>query len=274
MHTDNSRHDALDPWLRHHLQRCKGAFRRFTLENLTLGTFCEILQPSKQNRLNDKAQQRKHMSNTQASESTTVTVKTTPKLVKAVKEIVNAQGVLEGKFQSGADACREAATSLGYDRKQASEMLKLAYTEAGQDISRKAPDISKILSLAYPASDEAATNLADAKAHNAKAPAAEKIGVNDQLKIARDKEGKTTVETILAERKAKADAKRGAQNGGAPRVGTASTPATLSKEDAQKALTSLYTQMRVTAKMSEEECEDMWAEIVTEFNDALEAPKK
>lgn len=209
--------------------------------------------------------------NTTETTTATVTIKVTPALVKSVKEICDLQSKLEGKFQAGADACREAAKSLGYDRKQAREMLTLAFKEAGQDVIRKAPDISKILSLAYPASDESAKALADAKAHNQSAAPDQKIGVNDQLRIARDKEGKTTVETILRERAEKKTGAREARPGGnanpANATGAKETPAQV-KERAIKAITHAYTELRATARMSEEEIDSAFAEIVAEFNSA------
>lgn len=206
--------------------------------------------------------------NTQATPAVTVTVTTTPALVKGVKEACDMQVKLENKFASLADLCRQAATAKGYDRKQSGDMVRLAYTEAGQDIKRKAPDISKILSLAYPA--EAAVNaLAEAKEHNESAAPSEKIGINDQLRIARDKEGKTTVATILQERK-EAAASRGAQNGGAPRVpGTTPAPATMTLDEWTKAFTTLYTQGRVLCKATEETLDDKIAAVVAEFNESI-----
>lgn len=205
--------------------------------------------------------------------SPTVIIQTTPGLLRSIKELCDAQLKIEGKFQAGADACRLAATSQGYSRQQAAQMLKLAYEEAGQDTKKKAPDISKILSLAYPASEESAKALADAKVHNLNAAPAEKIGVNDQLRIARDKTGATTATSILEERKEEAAAKtRGAQNGGAPRVPGSSpstTPSTFTKEEAHKQLMHIYTSIRTIGKMTEEQADTLIAEVVAEYNEAI-----
>lgn len=231
------------------------------------------------------------MSNT-ANATVTVTVSTTPKLTASIAALCDAQSTLEGKWTNAADTFRLEAASKGYTREHYSPMLEAAYTAAAEQmgkkakltgdaltayvsdfVTRKAPDRSKILSLAFPKSDKAVEALAEAKAHNATATGTQKIGVNDQLRIARDKEGTTTVATILAERaeKAAAGGKKGAQNGGAPRVGgttTTTTPSTFTRDQALEAFINTITSCRTIGKMSADDVDEIIAEAVAKFEEA------
>ena len=125
-------------------------------------------------------------------------IKTTTTLTNSIKSLLDLQNKLEGKWLATADTLRAEAEANNYDKDQAREMLALAFEQAKQDRKKKAPDISKILLLAYPKSEQTKDEIAKAREHNTTAPASKKIGVNQILEIAR---GNTTVEQILTERK-------------------------------------------------------------------------
>jgi hypothetical protein len=204
-----------------------------------------------------------NMSTTTATQTTPAVIVAPKALVAGIKELLSVQSKLEGKFHTLAEMARKAAHDLTYTEAQAREMITLAYQEAGQDITLKAPDISKIHRLAFPR-QAAIPNVAAAQEHNATAAPSDRIGVNDLLRIARDKEGQTTVQTILDERQSKRDSKARPQGNASPSASTASTASTtpskaLSPEDAQESLGNALAAAINTAKrngLSEEQITD------------------
>jgi hypothetical protein len=137
--------------------------------------------------------------NTEAKASVAVTV--TPKLLTALSEYVSAQTSLTGKFNALAETLRAEANRQGLDRDGANKLAQAAWIEFHKLPSTEPlpmkyrPDVSKVLTLAYPAKPAAEKELRAAQDHNKKAGAtAARIGVNTLLEIAR---GNITVKQAL-----------------------------------------------------------------------------
>lgn len=125
------------------------------------------------------------------------------KVVSAIKAQLEAQTIATSKKVITAQTVVSEAKRCGYDKEQARKMLVLSWREARGfhskdekeialfDLSAR-PDVSKVMSLAYPddttviAGKTAAQHLAAAIKHNEKNPAkATRIGENRLLEIAR-----------------------------------------------------------------------------------------
>lgn len=130
-----------------------------------------------------------------------VVVVASPKLVTAIKSLVEVAATLESKKVAVAKVIRTEAERLGYDEKQTRQMVVLSWRaarpKATEGVSEKQladfdkssqPDISKVMLLAFPSNE---AEVEKAIAHNVavatgKAPAgAKRIGENTLLDIAR-----------------------------------------------------------------------------------------
>ena len=149
---------------------------------------------------------------TEAKTATIIVVEASTKVAAAITELVKATVNVISKKRALAEIGRSEANRLGYDRKQASQMFALSWSMAyGYDRAPEAernafllksrPDISKVVSLAYP---ENPAELAAAYAHNDKLGnkvcRGERLGENMLLEISR---GNLTFKQATAVRKAK-----------------------------------------------------------------------
>ena len=182
-----------------------------------------------------KTQTHKHMSTSTHTDtapainpSATVATKA---LVKSVGELLGLQTKVANKFADTAKMLAEEATKNKLDKKGAGILLQNAYsqyytaegernkltgdalTEAVKlALAKTAPDRSKMITLAFPASEAAASELAKAKEAG--------LGVNAQLEVAR---GNKTVAEIQASRSA-SGASKGARPPEGDKPSTVSTP--------------------------------------------------
>jgi hypothetical protein len=159
------------------------------------------------------------------------------KLQKSVTSYLDLSAQVAGKFEALIEQCKEDKTNLKYDQAQCRVVLQAAYRVGFEtvgkkhnglegdalkafvesEMKRKGPDISKVLVLTFPKSDEAAIELQKAQEAG--------LGLNKQMEIAR---GNTTVEAIKQEAANKAAGAKPetAQNGGAPKTPTTATTTT------------------------------------------------
>lgn len=191
-------------------------------------------------------------------------VETSTKVIALIKEQISASVTLISKKRATAEGVRAEADAKGYDKKQASQMVALCWIaafgmqQAPEDkrqafLLKSRPDISKVISLAYPAKE---TELKKAYAHNDKLPAAapkqERIGENALLEIAR---GNATFSQTIA---VKSHARKPAASG----IDSVISP----EERLTNAFNALFAQFKIgqKGKLTKEETTDI-------FNDAIEA---
>lgn len=176
------------------------------------------------------------MSTTTTTSTTTAPVQTpavtpTTKLATATYQYVDLTQKVERKFESLIEQASADKAELGYNRDQCRVVIQTAFTNAYEKLAkeqkltgdeakqyvdagmkRQGPNIAKVMSLVFPKTDDAATELAKAKEAG--------LGLNAQLEVAR---GNTTVAAIQQERANKAAG--AAKETARPGNGT-STPAT------------------------------------------------
>lgn len=146
--------------------------------------------------------------------TSTITPAVTPstKLGTLTYQYVDAGIKLERKFESMIEQANADRTELGYNRDQCRVVIQTAFTQAYEKLAKEAkltgdeakayvdagmkkqaPNISKVMSLVFPKTEEAATELQKAREAG--------LGLNAQLEVAR---GNTTVAAIEQERANKA----------------------------------------------------------------------
>lgn len=144
---------------------------------------------------------------TETKAAVEVVVNTSTKVVEGITTYRKSAVETEGKFNRLAQVIQAEASRLGYDKKQARQMVVLSWRESAGFKSTDQAEItafdqkystyiSKVMTLAYPKSPEAVAEYAKVVAFNDKAGSKkDRIGANTQLEVAR---GNITFEQALA----------------------------------------------------------------------------